>query len=46
VRASGGRARRVTGNRGDQAYPAMATGRRVVWLDSSQGHTDLVTRVP
>ncbi|HEV2756901.1 MAG TPA: M4 family metallopeptidase [Actinomycetota bacterium] len=46
VRSSGGRARRVTTNRGDQAYSAMATGRRVVWLDSSQGHTDLVTRVP
>ncbi len=46
VRASGGRARRVTANRGDQAYSAMSRGRRVVWLDSSQGHTDLVTRVP
>ncbi len=46
VRASGGRARRVTTNRGDQAYPLMATGRRVLWLDSSQGHTDLVTRIP
>ncbi|MFN2588330.1 MAG: M4 family metallopeptidase [Actinomycetota bacterium] len=46
VRSSGGRARRVTTNRGDQAYPALSTGRRVVWLDSSQGHTDLVTRVP
>jgi bacillolysin len=46
VPASGGRARRVTTNRGDQAYSAMSTGRRVVWLDSSQGHTDLVTRIP
>jgi Zn-dependent metalloprotease len=42
----GGAPRRVTANRGDQAYPLMARGRRVVWLDSSQGHTDLVTRLP
>lgn len=46
VRASGGRPQRITSNRGDQAYPLMARGRRVLWLDSSQGHTDLVTRVP
>ncbi|MDQ3981168.1 MAG: hypothetical protein M3271_00635, partial [Actinomycetota bacterium] len=46
VRAAGGRAQRVSTNRGDQAYPLMATGRRVLWLDSSQGHTDLVTRIP
>lgn len=46
VPASGGPARRVTRNRGDQAYPLMARGRRVLWLNSSQGHTDLVTRVP
>ncbi|MDQ3951942.1 MAG: M4 family metallopeptidase, partial [Actinomycetota bacterium] len=46
VRASGGRPRRITTNRGDQAYALMARGRRVLWLDSSQGHTDLVTRVP
>lgn len=46
VGANGGRARRITSNRGDQAYPLMARGRRVLWLDSSQGHTDLVTRVP
>ncbi len=46
VDADGGRARRITTNRGDQAYPLMARGRRVLWLDSSGGHTDLVTRVP
>lgn len=46
VRASGGRPQRITTNRGDQAYPLLAKGRRVLWLDSSQGHTDLVTRVP
>lgn len=46
VRAAGGRPRRITSNRGDQAYPLMARGRRVLWLDSSQGHTDLVTRRP
>ena len=46
VSASGGRAQRITTNRGDQAYPLLARGRRVLWLDSSQGHTDLVTRVP
>jgi bacillolysin len=46
VDASGGRARRITTNRGDQAHPLMARGRRVLWLDSSGGHTDLVTRVP
>ena len=45
VRASGGRARRITTNRGDQAYPLIVRGRRVLWLDSSPGHTDLVTRV-
>ncbi|HEX2056766.1 MAG TPA: M4 family metallopeptidase [Actinomycetota bacterium] len=46
VSARGGRPRRITTNRGDQAYPLLARGRRVVWLDSAQGHTDLVTRVP
>lgn len=46
VPASGGSPQRMTTNRGDQAYPLMARGRRVLWLDSSQGHTDLVTRVP
>lgn len=46
VSASGGPPQRISTNRGDQAYPMMARGRRVLWLDSSQGHTDLVTRVP
>jgi Zn-dependent metalloprotease len=34
----------VTTNRGDQAYPGLGFGRRVVFLDSSQGQTDLVAR--
>lgn len=46
VSVDGGRPERVTTNRGDQAYPLMARGRRVLWLDASQGDTDLVTRVP
>ncbi|HEX2294958.1 MAG TPA: M4 family metallopeptidase [Actinomycetota bacterium] len=45
VDAGGGRPRRITTNRGDQAYPLMARGRRVLWLDSAGGDTDLVTRV-
>ena len=44
VRVTGGRPRKITSNRGDQAYAEMAGPRRVLWLDSSQGHTDLVTR--
>lgn len=40
----GGRPRLVTANAGDQAYPQMASGRTVVFLDSSQGHTDLLSR--
>jgi Zn-dependent metalloprotease len=34
----------VTSNRGDQAYPGLSLGRRVVFLDASQGRTDLVAR--
>ena len=34
----------VTSNRGDQAYPGLSLGRRVVFLDGSQGRTDLVAR--
>ena len=34
----------VTSNSGDQAYPGLGFGRRVVFLDSSQGRTDLVAR--
>jgi beta propeller repeat protein len=40
----GGTAVPVTFNRGDQAYPGLASGRRVVFLDASQGRTDLVAR--
>lgn len=43
--SGGGTPQRVSTVRGDQAYAAMATGRRVVWLDGSRGRTDLVTRV-
>lgn len=46
VRASGGTPRLVTSNRGDQAYPAFAgSGRKLLWLDSSQGRTDLLKRI-
>jgi Zn-dependent metalloprotease len=34
----------VTTNSGDQAYPGLGFGRRVVFLDASQGRTDLVAR--
>lgn len=44
ARASGGPAKLVTANRGDQAYPAMAGGRRVVWFDTAKAQTDLVTQ--
>jgi bacillolysin len=45
VNASGGRPVRVTNNRGDQAYPVITPTSRVLWLDSSQARTDLMTRV-
>jgi bacillolysin len=35
---------RVSCNRGAQMSPAADTGRRVVWLDSTPGRTDLVSR--
>jgi hypothetical protein len=41
---SGGTAVPVSSNRGDQAYPGLGIGRRVVFLDASQGRTDLVAR--
>lgn len=44
ISSSGGDPKRVTCNRGDQAYPAIGKGRRVVWMDSALGRTDLVTR--
>jgi Zn-dependent metalloprotease len=40
----GGTSVPVTTNRGDQAYPGLSFGRRVVFLDASQGRTDLVAR--
>ena len=36
---------RVTDNRGDQAYATLGDGRRVLWLDSSSGRTDLRSRL-
>jgi bacillolysin len=44
IPVDGGRPVRVTTNRGDQAYPGLGFGRRVVFLDASQGRTDLVAR--
>jgi Zn-dependent metalloprotease len=44
IPVGGGRPVRVTFNRGDQAYPGLSFGRRVVFLDASQGRTDLVAR--
>lgn len=43
VAAAGGIPGLVTENRGDQAYPSMA-GEFVIWLDSSQGRTDLLRK--
>jgi hypothetical protein len=45
VPIGGGPTARVTSNRADQAFPLIGAGRRVLWLDSSDGGTDLVTRV-
>ncbi|QNS08654.1 M4 family metallopeptidase [Streptomyces xanthii] len=36
--------KRVSCNRGDQAYAAADTGQRVLWLDGTTGSTDLVKR--
>lgn len=44
VPIQGGDSVNITSNRGDQAHPLMGEGRRVVWLDSAEGQTDLVTR--
>lgn len=44
-RVAGGDPFRVSRNIGDQAFPVMAGGRRVLWLDSSQARTDLMTKV-
>ena len=40
----GGRPKLVTSNVGDQAYPQMGLGRTVLFLDTSQGQTDLMSR--
>jgi hypothetical protein len=45
VSVNGGDPVSVTSNRGDQGYPALGLDRRVIWLDSSQGQTHLMTRV-
>ncbi|MFF3644215.1 M4 family metallopeptidase [Streptomyces sp. NPDC002564] len=37
-------AQRVSCNRGEQSHGVADTGRRVVWIDGTTGHTDLVTR--
>lgn len=44
VPLNGGQPQPVTSNRADQAFPLMGSGRRVIWLDSSEARTDLVTR--
>jgi bacillolysin len=44
VPLGGGEPQLVTNNRADQAFPSLGSGRRVIWLDSSGGRTDLVTR--
>lgn len=44
MRVRGGGRVPVTSNRGDQAFPLMGSGRRVIWLDSLTGLTDVVTR--
>jgi hypothetical protein len=44
VSSGGDGPERITCNRGEQAYPAIGFGRRVVWMDSALGRTDLVTR--
>ncbi|MGH2734295.1 MAG: M4 family metallopeptidase [Actinomycetota bacterium] len=43
VPVAGGTPRLVTENRGDQAYPAIADGDQVLWLDGSMARTDLMT---
>ncbi|MET9290735.1 hypothetical protein [Streptomyces sp. NPDC003077] len=40
----GTRRERVSCNSGDQLFPASAGGQQVVWIDTTTGSTDLVTR--
>ncbi|MFD0885992.1 M4 family metallopeptidase, partial [Streptosporangium algeriense] len=44
IPARGGKAVRVTCNRGEQAQFASVEGRRVVWIDGTAAHVDLATR--
>jgi beta propeller repeat protein len=43
VSAKGGKPLIVSCNKGDQAYPSIGSGQRVVFMDSSRLSTDLVT---
>ena len=45
VSARGGGPMLVSCNKGDQAFPAIGRGQRVVFMDSSRESTDLVTKV-
>ncbi|MFF4155738.1 M4 family metallopeptidase [Streptomyces sp. NPDC001678] len=40
----GSRRARMSCNRGEQGLPAAVSGTQVVWIDSSAGYADLVTR--
>ncbi|MEU3350284.1 M4 family metallopeptidase [Streptomyces sp. NPDC037389] len=40
----GSRRARMSCNRGEQGLPAAVSGTQVVWIDSSTGYSDLVTR--
>ncbi|MEU7105787.1 M4 family metallopeptidase [Streptomyces sp. NPDC046215] len=42
--ADGSSRARVSCNRGEQAAPAAAGGKQVIWIDGTTGYTDLVTR--
>ncbi|MCC3774111.1 M4 family metallopeptidase [Streptomyces sp. UNOB3_S3] len=42
--ADGSRRARMSCNRGEQGLPAAVSGTQVVWIDSSAGYADLVTR--
>jgi hypothetical protein len=45
VPVAGGTAAKVTCNRGDQTYPAIGTGGRVLWFDTARARTDLMTDI-
>jgi beta propeller repeat protein len=44
VPSGGGGPKLLTCNAGDQAFPAIGNNKRVLFMDSSQARTDLVTR--